>query len=752
MGQRMIGRLVGNRRGAVGVIGALTIPVLLGLGGLVAEYGNALVVRTDNQRVADAAAYAGALAYGQVGSADDAAKTAATTAAKRVVAYNGIPATIVKGAVSTPTTTVDVVPSPSGNGTAVQVSISTNVPLFFTRFINKAGATTQAVPVTAYAELRGDAPACITALSTAVTYGITMTGGTAISAPNCAVAADASEQLNGSATITAKTVAYGTTSPSLGGGAKIIGKVLQSAPVDPLAGSSEVAALTGRVATVKAQTAPTAPSAVTVAAVTGGSSFNFGYVTQAQQQSGMPAGCTVTGADYGNTWSVVCTQSTLTIAAFQFGGGMTINFNTAKTATYKFAQGLSVGGGSTVRFGGGDYTFNGDVNLQSATSFGAISSFKVRGNLTTSTTMNFGDGNYTVTGNLTITQPTTFGNGNFNIGGDILGSSTATFGNGTFNVVGGINNSGGNPMTFGYGTFTVGTLNASCDSDRPSICALSSGATSFGTSGSTSSSFALQSGVSAGGGANVRFGAGTTNSFRSGTSSNGNYSLRILGGAVMGITVGNLTAGTGTFQVTGAIVDDGGGSCLVIGEAPNHDIGKSVSGAGAIVMGAGIYTISQYMWMGASNGGNSGNCPGYSGQQIGVLANNVSIYIDGSGMPGGSTCSAYAFCVGAGYSAVTISGPPMPVAPATSARLAIVSAPSSGTAGAYFFAGSALAVTGTIYFPRAPIKLDGGASVGDTTANGCLTYIADTFTMTGGTTAASSCITGSGRQTAVLVQ
>jgi len=753
VGQRMIGTLWHSQRGAVGVIGALMIPLMLGLGGFVAEYGNALVVRTDNQRVADAAAYAGALAY-----SNTATVAAATDAVNRVVAYNGIPATIMKGAIAVPTTTVAVGASPTGNGTAVQVSISTDVPLFFTRFIAKSGATTQAVPVTAYAELRGSTPACIVALSKTVTYGVSMSGGTKVEAPDCAVAAAATYSLTGGPTLTAKAVAYGTSAPSLSGGAVINGsdhtpssaKIINSAPTDPLTGSTEVSALTGRVAGVKSMTAPGAPTAVSVAAVTGGSNFNFQYTSQAQQQAGMPAGCTVTGN--GGTWNVSCTQSTINIAQFQFGGGMTINFNIGKAATYNFSQGLSTSGGTNVNFGGGSYTFNGDVSLQSATTFGAISAFKVRGNLTTSTTMNFGSGDYTVTGNMTLTQPTTFGNGNFNVGGDILGRSTTSFGNGTFNVVGGINNSGGTPMTFGYGTFAVGTLNASCDSDRPSICALSSGATSFGTSGSTSSSFALQSGVSAGGGATVRFGAGTGNSFRSGTSSAGNYSLRVLGGAVMSITLGDLAANTGAFEVTGAIVDDGGGSCLVLGEAPNHDIAKSISGAGAIVMGAGNYTIGKYMWMGASNGGNSSNCPGYAGQSIGVLAKKVSIYIDGSGMPGGSTCSAYAFCVGAGYSAVTIYGPDAPTLPATSARLAIVSAPSSGTAGAYFFAGSALAVVGTVYIPNGPVRMDGGASLADPPAGGCLTFIADTFTLSGGTTAASSCSSGLVKQTAVLVQ
>ena len=722
MGQRMIGKLVGNRRGAVGVIGALTIPVLLGLGGLVAEYGNALVVRTDNQRVADAAAYAGALAYGQVGSADDAAKTAATAAAKRVVAYNGIPATIVKGAVSTPTTTVDVVPSPSGNGTAVQVSISTNVPLFFTRFINKAGATTQAVPVTAYAELRGDAPACITALSTAVTYGITMTGGTSISAPNCAVAADASEQLNGSATITAKTVAYGTTSPSLGGGAKIIGKVLQSAPVDPLAGSSEVTALSNRLATVKAQTAPVAP---VVVGPTGGTPVNLGYT---QTPGSLPSNCIgTTPSAYSSIWNVTCTGTRVDISDFQVSGTINFNVGGSPNVVYNFSKGISIGSGTVV---------------------------------------NFGPGTYNVKGEMILASPVSFGDVTLNLTGDLVGSSTVTFGKGSFNIGGGISNTGGNAMTFGYGSFNIGQMQPiiGCNgtSELPSICALSSGNTYFGYTGGTASNIQLTSGVYVGGGAKAYFGTGTGNKFISGSSSSSvnAFSISVQGGSVMQIA--DMT-NSGLFQITGAIRDDGGESCLDIGAATNHDIGQFITGAGAIVMGRGTYTIGGYMWMGENGGGTSHRCP--NNAAVGVLAKNVTIYLAGANMPAGSNCSGYSFCAGAGYSSVVITALGTDT---TTSRIAIAGStistgtdkngkPTYNNYGVYFRQGANIGVTGTIYFPHGPMEQDGGAALGETAlgtdaSSGCLTIIVDTFTMTGGTTAASSCITGSGRQTAVLVQ
>jgi uncharacterized membrane protein len=52
-----------RRDGSVSVISAISLPVLIAMAGLVAEYGNGLLHKMENQRVADAAAFAAATAY-----------------------------------------------------------------------------------------------------------------------------------------------------------------------------------------------------------------------------------------------------------------------------------------------------------------------------------------------------------------------------------------------------------------------------------------------------------------------------------------------------------------------------------------------------------------------------------------------------------------------------------------------------------------------------------------------------------------
>jgi Flp pilus assembly protein TadG len=52
-----------DRRAGIGMMAAIAIPVLLGVASLVGEYGHSLLIKTDDQRIADLAAYAGALAY-----------------------------------------------------------------------------------------------------------------------------------------------------------------------------------------------------------------------------------------------------------------------------------------------------------------------------------------------------------------------------------------------------------------------------------------------------------------------------------------------------------------------------------------------------------------------------------------------------------------------------------------------------------------------------------------------------------------
>ena len=154
----------------------------VGVSALALEYGHGLLEKTENQRAADLAAYGGALVYGSTGSSSD-----ATSAANNIVALNGLSGDA----------TPSVVTSPTGDGNnAVEVTVTSNVPLLLARVLTTS--TTMPVSATAYAEIKSDAPGCIIALSGSGS-GVSLSGGTSVTADNCAVASNNAVTLTGGA-------------------------------------------------------------------------------------------------------------------------------------------------------------------------------------------------------------------------------------------------------------------------------------------------------------------------------------------------------------------------------------------------------------------------------------------------------------------------------------------------------------------------------------------------------------------------
>ena len=200
-----------------------------------------------------------------------------------------------------------------------------------------------------------------------------------------------------------------------------------------------------------------------------------------------------------------------------------------------------------------------------------------------------------------------------------------------------------------------------------------------------------------------------------------------------------------TFELGGNLWGpNGGGSCLVISAAAQHDIRGNFNMAGAVVMGAGVYTIDGYFALGASGGGGS-PCTGYT---VSVKATDVTIVLSGKTTPSSGSCSGMAFCVAAGYSNIEITAP----STGTLAKLAVIG-PASGTAGATFAeGGSGGKISGAFYFPTGPITMSGGAGVSG--GSTCLQLIGSLVSLSGGTTAASECIAavGSGSSRPRLVQ
>jgi Flp pilus assembly protein TadG len=330
-------------------------------------------------------------------------------------------------------------------------------------------------------------------------------------------------------------------------------------------------------------------------------------------------------------------------------------------------------------------------------------------------------GNYNF-GSLTVSGGTvTFsGSATYNFSGTVTNNGSLTFGPGTFNMAGGLVTGGGSTTSFGAGTFNIGQ-GPSCSGAQYSICNSGQSLTFGGPS-----TFVLTSGIYNSGGEKITFGAGSTNSYTIGAASNGDA---FNDGSGATTTFADATGSNSVFKVVGNLTE-GGGSCLTLPAATNHDINGTVTLAGGLTLGAGLYAVTGSFLVGASGGGDVW-CQSV-GTNVGVYGLNVAIAVAGSGAASGSNV----FVVGSGFGHVTISAP----SSGTYQSVAIVGPLSaSATGGMSLNQGASNAtVNGALYFPNGTIALDGGASIGNG-ANQCLEIVANQVTLTGGTAMASSC-------------
>lgn len=620
-----------DRTGAITVVSAVAIPVLIGVTGLVAELGHGLLTKAENQRIADLAAYAGALAYNSTSSS-----TGMTAAAQRVAGMNGIPASSVSATLVT---------SPRNSSSqAVLVNISTSNLVLLAPVLKTASSLT--IGASAYAQLGAKTDPCIIALSASGT-GVTLSGGTSVTAAACAVASNNAVTVPCGTKITAKIVNYNSSSsPSQPCSGITANSISRASTTDPLASNTGVTTAVAQIATVAALTTPAMPT------IPAGQNLAFDW-----SSSTLTAGsCTGTRPNYGNTWYFTCPGGgTYNFGSLTMGGGITLNFNTSGTS-------------ATV----------------------------------------------------------------YNFSGSITNSGTAiTFGPGTYNVAQGITTGGGSTTTFGAGTFNVGRSTSGCGGGGMySICNTST--LTFGGP----STFNLAAGLYNSGGSTLTLGSGTTNSFIIGGSSDGNA---VYAGGGSKTIFADATGSTNVFSLNGNFnVSSGGGSCMTISAAAQHDINGYLATAGGTILGAGVYTVNGYIGLG-SNGGGQVSC---SGASVGMNGTGVTLVTSGASTPSSGSCSGLSFCIDAGYSNVTLTAP----ATGATAKLAVIG-PASAAAGASLSGGASNAsVSGAFYFPKGPISLSGGASIGNGTGQ-CLELIGTQVSLSGGTTAASTCISSAGSST-----
>ncbi len=567
-----------ERRGSITMMAAIMMPVLLGVTGLGVEYGFGLLTRVQNQRTADLAAYSGALAYNASSST-----TTMSKAVSNIASLNGYASTAA---------VASLVTSPTGDGhQAVSVTVTTNVPLVIAQLFGTGSQLP--VSATSYVELTPNSSACVIALQAGGT-GVTLSGGTTVSAPGCTVASNSTSasvagvQVPCGTTLTTNTLRYNSgpvpSQPCFGiknsaGGSPTVTKIVTS---DPLSGNSAVAAATTHLTSVRSMTSPS----VTAPSVPTGVNVTFPWYQAPSSPLAMPTGCTLTGYTSG-PWTVTCVGA----GPFNFGnvvvpsGMAAATFVNATAATFNF---VSISG---------PITFN------------------------------------------------TYVSNTYNISGSISASGTSTYAGGTYNIGAGIITGGGSTTTFGAGTYNIGSSSTSCG--NYSIC--NTGTTmSFGGP----STFTLAKGIYNNGGSTLSLGAGTSNSYSIGSDSGNGNAIYAGGGSSTSFAAA--TGVSSLFRVVGMVnVASGGGSCMTLPAAAAHDINGNFSTAGGTTLGAGVYTVNGYVALGA-NGGGDVSC---GGSTVGMYGNNVNFVISGTSTIASGTCSATSFCVAAGYNHVTLTAP-----------------------------------------------------------------------------------------------
>jgi Flp pilus assembly protein TadG len=221
-------RLVADRRGAVALILALVLPVLVGATALALEVSSWSVTKIALQRRADMAAYAAIMRY-EIGDTpqvatgigvDVAAMNGATAATPTWTGPSGTPPSTMT---ASDVTVALVSGVRNGNNPAMKAVVTTSVPLSLGGLVTSlsfnsvlAARTAVTISATAYAEYyntgagTGGYP-CATALKNSASggTGVTVMGGAAVNLASCNVRSNAGVSVTNGSSITTPWV-YGT--------------------------------------------------------------------------------------------------------------------------------------------------------------------------------------------------------------------------------------------------------------------------------------------------------------------------------------------------------------------------------------------------------------------------------------------------------------------------------------------------------------------------------------------------------------
>ncbi|HET7410050.1 MAG TPA: pilus assembly protein TadG-related protein, partial [Paracoccaceae bacterium] len=188
-----LSRFRGDASGAVAVIAALTLPILIGFSALALEYGHGLLIRAENQRVADLASYAAAAVH--VDEPDQDLKEArASTTAINVAALNGV---------QIEEDDVEFPEDDDGND-LVRVRIQTQRDLLLARVLGDFAELEINVAATTLISEGDPGYACVLALEGGtVEDALTVAGNFTLNLDHCSLASNNEFRINGNPTINA---------------------------------------------------------------------------------------------------------------------------------------------------------------------------------------------------------------------------------------------------------------------------------------------------------------------------------------------------------------------------------------------------------------------------------------------------------------------------------------------------------------------------------------------------------------------
>ncbi len=431
-----LARLAKAREGAMGILGAFSIVILIAMSGLALEASLLYVKKGDMQRIADLANLAAADTNGAIVNGGPSAQAVAT--AQQVAAINGYPANIL-------TTTVT---TSANQGQLLTTTVVDPVSLTLGQIFTKTGSVAVSALSSASVVSGATSGDCLRTLAGALNIfssaSVSGTGCTAAAATYlyyCSNAAStvSSVEVGYPQSLEQFSICYNAPlKPSLSS------FTFNKTSVDPLLSDSRIAAMKKRLQAMSNWPYGSSfKSPLTTAIVFGGSNLNYSNTT-----------VTVSGTKFA---SLTAQNSTVT-----FTGTGVADPTCANPVT--ITGGVTLSGNTTILLGSGCYAIRGVFSVSNGATVsirgasGANVTLALQQYLYNGTgTITFGDMLFSAVGivNNGNGGNVSFGNGPFYLGGGVYNTTgNVTFGNGPFYFnTGSVNNGSTGTITFGNGPF-----------------------------------------------------------------------------------------------------------------------------------------------------------------------------------------------------------------------------------------------------------------------------------------------------------